>query len=469
MPRKTPKITPKLKSELDAMIAAIRFMSKGWERRGDSYIRTGDANGNEWGTIPDDLRALMCVDLLKDFSDAAIKTQYGQKALAVLREIQERPQVETQKLYDFFHEIEAAEARKQGYEETLDLGLVVDEPEAPAPLETLPQVITESIAKITSEAGYIPIDGSASEFSIDNRQTVTITASFTVPEEMRITKSGKPWKMTDTGLMIQDAIGSMYMAGKKDWTLNDLSVMMGGTRRLTAKRRAELEAEIEVQRNADYFLDWTNQLNDMKKNARKDPERLKDLNKYKAIFMDDKVLSVKKGTVKLNNGKANGKEVVIYHTNAEPGIFEYSRYTGQIMNVPVAALNVPGVNSGVENDTLMRHLHLMVAIANRYKTPQNILVETILEKLYPMNEKTNEAGEKTNEAGEKTNEAGEKKVVSRMERARVIGRVTRCLEHYAKIKFIRKFSTIQGARGTVAGWTITPAKKTVHALKKGMK
>lgn len=434
MPKKAPKITPKLKSELTSMVDAIRLLSCGWVKQEDGYRRSGvEGEGESWDVFTDDIRALMCVNLLKSFSDAAIKTQYGQKALAILRDIQGRPQIETQKLYDFFHEIEAAEARKQGYEQTRDLGLVFDDAEPPEPRETLPSVITESITKLaTSEAGYIPINGDARQFSVDNAQTVTVTAALTVPEEMRLTKDGKPWKLSATGLMIQDAIGSMmYKPGKPklDWTLNELNELLGGTRRLTPKRRAELENEIEIQRNTDYYIDWTNQLNDMRKTARKrkDKKTLKHLEKCKAIFMDDKLLSVKKGVIKLKNGE----EVVIYHTNAEPGIFEYSRHTGQRMNIPVAALNVPGLKAGGENDALTRHLHLMIAIARNFRKPQNIKLDTLLERL-------------------------EKVDCFREERARIIERVTKCLEHYAEIKFIRKFTPIHGARGKLTGWTITP-------------
>jgi len=447
-PKKKPEIPPKLKAELDAMIAAIKYISTGWVKMGDSYVRSGeDGQGSEWKNISEDVRALLCIDLLKVFSDAAIRTQYGRKALELLREVQDRPKVETQKLLDFYHEIEAAESRKQGFEETMDLGLEVEEPpEQATPTELLPRVVTESIAKITREAGYIPTNGDARDFSVDPAQKIRITVALTVPGEndlpkgVTLKKGRENWKLTDRGLMIQDAIGSMFYHGKRNFTLNDLSVMMGGTRILTKKRRAELENEVDIQRNVDGYIDWTNQLNDMKQKAKGNPKRLNELNKCKAIYMDDKILSLTKGVIKLSNGE----KIVTYHINAAPIIHAYSRQTGQIMDVPIAALNIPGVNSTAENDVIIRHLHFMVAMANRYKKPQNVLLDTILERL-------------------------QKKDCIRCERTKIIERITKCFEHFAGIKFIKSFETIQGARGKLEGWTIYPANKNVHALSTGKK
>ena len=101
------------------------------------------------------------------------------------------------------------------------------------------------------------------------------------------------------------------------------------------------------------------------------------------------------------------------------------------MDIPVAALNVPGLKAGGENDVLTRYLHRTIAIAKFYKRPQNIKIETVLERL-------------------------EKVDCFRTERARIIERVTRCLEHYTETKLIRKFTPIHGDRGKVTGWTITP-------------
>ena len=448
-PKKKPEIPPKLKAELDAMIAAIKYISTGWVKSGDDcYVRSGEnGQGAGWDVLSEDLRALFCVDLLKAFSDAAIRTQYGRKALELLREVQDRPKVETQKLLDFYHEIEAAESRKQGYDETLDLGLEVEEsPKQAAPIELLPRVVTESIAKITREAEYIPTNGDAREFSVDPARKTFITAALTVtegnelPEGVTLKKGRTPWKLTDRGLMVQDAVGTMFYHGKLDFTLNDLSVMMGGGRDMTKKRRAELKAELETQRNVDGYIDWTNQLNDMKKKAKGNPKRLNELNKCKAVYVDDKIMPVAKGVFKLTNGE----EVEVYHIHAAPMIHAYSRQTGQIMDVPIAALNIPGVNSTAENDVIIRHLHFMVSIANRFHSPQNVLLDTILERI-------------------------RKKGCSNKERGRIAERVTKCLEHFAGIKFIRKFEPIQGARGKLEGWTIYPANKNVHALPTGKK
>lgn len=434
-----------MKLELDAMIAAIKAISRGWEKQGDTYIRSGDENGNGWDVFSEDLRAIFCIDLLKSFSDAAIKTQYGRKALELLREIQDRPKIETEKLLAFYHEIEAAEARKQGYDETLDLGLIVEETPEQAELEVLPRVVTESIAKITREAGNIPTNGDAREFSVDPARKVRISVALTLPEERDIPegiviKRGREhWKLTDTDLMIQDAVGSMTTAGKLNWTLNDLSEMMGGTRQLSPKRRAELENMVEVQRVARVYVDWKNQLKDLKKHL-KDPDRLAVLKKVSSIVDDENLLSLTKREVTLQNGQ----KVIMYHTLAMPPIHGYSRNTGQIMDVPIAALNIPGVNSTAENDVIIRHLHFMVAMANRYKTPQNVLLETILERL-------------------------QKKDCVRSERTKIIERITKCLEHFAGIDFIKRFETMQGARGKFTGWTIHPIKKNVHALTTGKK
>ena len=457
--KKKIKITPKLKAELEAMAIAVKVLSTGWVKgAGDGeYRKTGvpDAVGESWKVLSEDVRALLCIDILGAFSDAAIRTQYGRKALELLREIQGMYKtgevstrgVETEKLTDFYHEIEAAESRKQGFEETMDLGLEVEEPpKQAAPIELLPRVVTESIAKITREAEYIPTNGEAREFSVDPARKICITAALTVtegndlPDGITLKKGRTPWKLTDRGLMVQDAVGTMFYHGKLDFTLNDLSVMMGGGRDMTKKRRAELKAELETQRNVDGYIDWTNQLNDMKKKAKGNPKRLSELNKCKAIYLDDKIMPVAKGVFKLTNGE----EVEVYHIHAAPMIHAYSRQTGQIMDVPIAALNVPGVNSTAENDVIIRHLHFMVSIANRFHAPQNVLLDTILERTH-------------------------KKGCSNKERGRIAERITRCLEHFAGIKFIRKFEPIQGTRGKLEGWTIYPANKNVHALPTGKK
>ena len=446
-PKKKPEIPPKLKAELDAMIAAIKYISTGWVKSGDSYVRSGE-NGqdSEWKNISEDVRALLCIDLLKVFSDAAIRTQYGRKALELLREVQDRPKVETQKLLDFYHEIEAAESRKQGFEETMDLGLEVEEPpEQATPTELLPRVVTESIAKITREAGNIPTNGDARDFSVDHERKIRVTVALTIPEEKDIPKGitlmrgRENWILTDTDLMIQDAIGSMNENGKKNWTLNDLSVMMGGTRQLSPKRRAELENMVETQRVVKFYLNWKDQLKDLKKHE-KDPDRLAVLKKVVSIVDDEYLLSLQKREVTLKNGE----KVIMYRTLTAPPIHEYSKHIGQVKDVPIAALNIPGVNSTSENDVIIRHLHFMVAIADQKKKPQNMLLETILERL-------------------------QKKDCVRSERTKIIERITKCLEHFAGIKFIKGFETMQGARGKFTGWTIYPANKNVHALPTGRK
>ena len=455
-PKKKIKITPKLKAEMEAMAAAVKYLSTGWVKVGNEYRKSGvpDEPGENWTVLSEDIRALFCINILGVFSDAAIRTQYGRKALELLREIQGMYKtgevstrgVETEKLTDFYHEIEAAESRRQGYDETLDLGLEVEEtPEQVQVAELLPRVVTESITKITREAGNIPTNGDARDFSVDPERKIRVTVALTLPEDKDIPegitlKRGREnWKLTDTDLMIQDAIGSMYANGKTNWTLNDLSVMMGGTRQLSPKRRAELENKVDIQRIVKFYLDWKDQLKDLKKHE-KNPDRLAVLKKVVSIVDDDYLLSLQKREVTLKNGE----KVIMYHTNAFPPINAYSRHTGQIMDVPIAALNIPGVNSTSENDVIIRHLHFMVAMANRYKKPQNVLLDTILERL-------------------------EKKDCTRMERGRVAERVTKCLEHFAGIKFIKSFETIQGMRGKLDGWTIHSANKDVHALPTGRK
>jgi hypothetical protein len=210
-------------------------------------------------------------------------------------------------------------------------------------------------------------------------------------------------------------------------------------------------------------LNWKNQLRDLKKHLKdKDPDRYAILKKVSSIVDDEYLLSLTKREVTLQNGQ----KVIMYHTLAFPPVNEYSWNAGQIKDVPIAALSIPGVNLTAENDTIVRHLHFIVAIADRKKKPQNAYLETILERLTPVHEDAEPSkdgeqdGKKTAEkAADQDEQDGEKKGFSRMERARIAERVTKCLEHFTEINFIKKYEPIQGARGKVTGWTIYPTKK----------
>ena len=102
------EIPEKVQMELKALADAVRLLSSGWKQNENTFVRepSQDPAGMDWEKISPDVRALFCINLLKSFSDAAIKTQYGQKALAILREVQDQTQIETQRLLDFLAEIE---------------------------------------------------------------------------------------------------------------------------------------------------------------------------------------------------------------------------------------------------------------------------------------------------------------------------------------------------------------------------
>lgn len=378
------------------------------------------------------------INLLKDYGDEAVREQYGQGVLLLLREIQATPpeRIEDEKYLAFYDALKSAEEHMRIMGETPDLPL-----DLPKAKPALPSGVMQTIAKITSEPNNIPTNGTSYQFSVDKEKKVMIRAGLKFPEEYikEMKEHGieiKYWKLSDFGLSIQDAVASMLEFGteRKEtingkeyncFTESDLAILLGATGNTRGNIRQDIRREIETQTMAKGFIDWTEQLEDLKKHAQKNPERLKKLNEIESASEIADLLPLR-----IRKVKVKGHELSLYIITGMPLIAEYAKRAGeQRIFIPLSTLNVPGLNFTKENNSLMRYLVRYVAVSRHKKAPQNIRLETVLKRI------------------------GQESSPSR-DKARIIDRVNRILENFKNTQFIKNFDLILGEKGNITGWTI---------------
>lgn len=374
------------------------------------------------------------INLLKDFGDDAVREQYGQGVLDLLREIQSTPpdRLEDEKLLAFYDTLKRAEEHIRIMGETPDLPLNL-----PKVKPALPSHVMQSISRITKESRNIPTNGDAHEFSVDGDKKIMVRASLTLPGKIENNiRFSNGWKLDDFGLSIQDAIATLEESGTRKkakidgieyncFTLNEIAILLGATDNPRGNVKQDIEEEIDIQRNTMCGIDWSEQLEDMKRHAQKNPEKLKELNDIENPTEEDILLPIRKRMVNIK-----GKKVVQYIIKGMPYISEYSKIAGeQRIAVPINALSVPGLNFTIENNSLMRYLVRYVAISRHEKTPQNIRLETVLKHI-------------------------EKENIPSRHKTRIIERINKILENYKNTKFIKDFDLILGEKGNITGWTI---------------
>lgn len=374
------------------------------------------------------------INLLKDFGDDAVREQYGQGVLDLLREIQAQPpdRIEDEKLLAFYDTLKKAEEHIRIMGETPDLPLNL-----PKVKPALPNYVMQSISRITKESKNIPTNGDAHEFSVDRDKKIMVRASLTLPEKVeKNIRFSNGWKLDDFGLSIQDAIATLEEYGTKKkvkidgveyncFTENEISILLGATDNPRGNIKQNIRDEIRTQMQTMCYVDWSEQLEDMKRHAQKNPELLKKLNDIKNPSEEAILLPLRKQRIKVK-----GNELIQYVIMRLPYIPEYSKRAGeQRLLMPVNALNVPGLNFTIENNSIMRYLARYVAISRHKKAPQNIHLETVLKHI-------------------------EKENIPSRHKTRIIERVNKILENYKNTKFIKDFDLILGEKGNITGWTI---------------
>ena len=374
------------------------------------------------------------INLLKDYGDEAVREQYGQGVLDLLREIQATPpdRIKDEKLLAFYDTLKSAEEHIRIMGETPDLPLNL-----PKVKPALPNHVMQSISRITKESKNIPTNGNARAFSVDRDNKIEVRAALTLPkkapENIRFSNG---WKLDDFGLSIQDAIATLEEYGTKKkvkidgkeyncFTENEIAILLGATGDTHGNIKQNIREEIRTQMQTMCYVDWSEQLEDMKRHAQKNPELLKKLNDIKDPSEEAILLPLRKQMIKVK-----GNELIQYVIMRLPYIPEYSKRAGeQRILMPLNALSVPGLNFTIENHSIIRYLARYVAISRHEKAPQNIRLETVLKHI-------------------------EKENAPSRDKKRIAERINKILENYKNTEFIKDFSLILGERGNTTGWTI---------------
>ena len=422
------------------MAKAIQALNTGYSPHGGAYRHDGGPLKAE-DILSAEVRAFMAINILKTFSDAAIRTYYGSRALELMYQIEnafhpqnipgldapgESAQFENPEIFkDFLDEIKKADDRRAALDETPDLPLDI---EPPPPLTRRERVSFQSISKLARYPDYIPINQPNPlevVVSPGNKKEVCITAELTIPDGVEIETN---WELRRDHILIMDAFGTLWKNNHTKITLNDLSEKLFGTRQVSPSIREYLAREVETLGNIKCTIDCTAQLEEIKKRAKNNPELKSELKNAKKLFFRDRLLDVVDYRIEMQNGEiVNG-----YLLKSEPPTFAYSRQVREVITIPINALNAPGVKSSPESLRLRGDLIYRVAIANRFNKPQNILIDNL-----PMITPD----------------------LARMQRKRIAERAEAFLKHWENIGYIRKVTPMPREGGRLVGWTVYPREK----------
>lgn len=438
-------ITDKLQMELKALADAVRLLSSGWKQDGNTFVRepSKDPVGMDWEKIAPDIRALFCINLLKTFSDAAIRTQYGQKALAMLREVQDQTKIETQKLLDFLAEIEPGKAGANVDTETdsppLELnGKRLIEPLPVAPFHGL-EKLKIAMSKPAQKAKQISeANGTAAIEVVRKRPKVLV--SVEIPQGMLTTYR----RITQYERAVEDALGSLWAAGIWKVTPRTVYLTMNGIQDPNTFVMPECIQKVD---NAIYRLSKT--WGDIR--FPKEVSELFKIDKAELKKLEGNIVMADRVTLEYDNGQT--AEGWLMSKRRPPLFFLCSQLMRQVRTIPSECMNVKYIASNgkertrknTENFIAMKH-YLVTQIKRIERKDEDdikrILLKSVIDELDLDPAKREE----------------NPRPMTRAEKKRVVEDVTVILEHFKRTDLIAGYR-IKKTGNEITGFDIEPRKR----------
>ena len=435
------EIPEKVQMELKALADAVRLLSSGWKQDGNTFVRepSQDPAGMDWEKIAPDVRALFCINLLKSFSDAAIRTQYGQKALAILREVQDQTRIETQRLLDFLAEIE------QNQISTAEEGNAEIEEDSP-PLELNGNTIIPRIEmkpyhgierlKISTSkpAQKIRLAKSDPESNVllpveVLQKKKPVMVSVDIPDEMLKVSH----RITHYERAVEDALGTLW-ANQKD-PLKQPPVVTDRTVFLVMNG---LPPDAEVNKESllkEAFSFEKGKNGEIKTWTLKGP-----------IVQTDEVTA----TFASNGKKAKAWTL----TGRAPLFFLCSSLLKQVRTIPSACMNVKYIDDAGEERTrqntpnfiAMKH-YLATQVKRIERKDEDDIKRILLKSLIEEIEELNPA-----------KRANNPRPMTRADKKRIVEDVSVILEHFKRTRFIEGYK-VKKEGNEITGFDIEPRKK----------